>query len=265
MLKIVVCVKAVPDPQKVCDIRIDPVTRTLLRCEVPMVLNSLDKNALEAALQLKEQEAAHVTVISMGPPEGGNIVKECLALGADRGVLLSDPAFGGADAYATAFTLAKGVEKLGPFDLVLCGMASSDGATEWVGPMVAAFLDVPVVTKVKEIGTRDGEWWQVKAAVENGHRLMRVELPAVLTVTRELNTPRTLSFAGIIRSRQKEIATWGPQEIEVPEGKVGLEGSPTIVTAMTTLESKRTVKMIEGTREEKADALVRLLSDQGIL
>jgi electron transfer flavoprotein beta subunit len=106
MLNIVVCIKAVPDPQKACDIKIDPQSKTLLRCDVPMVLNPLDKHALETALNIKAEMEAHITVLSMGPPDAGAIVKECLALGADKGILLSDVAFGGADAFATAFTLA---------------------------------------------------------------------------------------------------------------------------------------------------------------
>ena len=155
MLNIVVCVKAVPDPKEACNIKIDPATKTLLRCDVPMVVNPLDKNAIEVALQLKEKTDVRITVLSMGPPEAGNIVKECLALGADRGILLSDPAFGGADTFATAFTLAKGIEKIGPCDVILCGMASSDGSTEWVGPQIATFLKLPVVTMVKEIVESD--------------------------------------------------------------------------------------------------------------
>ena len=155
MFNIVVCVKAVPDPKEACNIKIDPNTKTLMRCEVPLVINPLDKNAMEAALQLKAQFDAHISVLSMGPPEAGNIVKECLALGADQGFLLSDPAFGGADAYATAFTLAKGIEKIGAYDVIFCGMASSDGSTEWVGPEIATFLNIPVVTMVKEIVESD--------------------------------------------------------------------------------------------------------------
>jgi electron transfer flavoprotein beta subunit len=265
MLNIVVCAKAVPDPKEACNLKIDPVTKTLMRCEVPLVLNPLDKNAMEAALQLKEQMDAHITVISMGPPEAGNIVKECLALGADRGYLLSDPAFGGADAFATAFTLAKGIEKMDSFDVIFCGMASSDGSTEWVGPEIATFLSIPVVTMVKEIVEYGGEWWKVKASLENGYRLMRVKLPVVFTVARELNTPRTLSFSGIIKSRKKEITRWGINELDVTEASVGLKGSPTIVSDLSPTESKREVELISGTREEKAEILVQKLADAGVI
>jgi electron transfer flavoprotein beta subunit len=265
MLNITVCVKAVPDPKEACNIKIDPDTKTLMRCDVPFVINPLDKNAMEAAVQLKEQGDAHITVISMGPPDAGNIVKECLALGADQGYLLSDPAFGGADAYATALTLAKGIEKVGAHDVVFCGMASSDGATEWVGPEIATFLNMPVVTMVKEIVEWGPETCQVKASLENGYRLVRVKLPAVLTVTRDLNTPRTLSFSGIIKARKKEITRWDANDLGVPPETLGLKGSPTVVSNLSTTESKRQVEMINGTREEKAEQLVQKLAEAGVL
>jgi electron transfer flavoprotein beta subunit len=265
VLKIVVCVKAVPDPKEAHKIRIDPVTRTLTRCDIPLVLNPLDKNAMEAALQLKEQLDGHIAVLSMGPPEAANVVKECLALGADQGFLLSDQDFGGADAYATAYTLAKGIEKIGAYDVVFCGMASSDSSTEWVGPEIATFLNIPVVTSVREIVEYNEEWWKVKASLENGYRLVQIKLPAVFTVTRELNIPRTLSFSGIVKARKKEIIQWGVNDLSVPEEMVGLEGSPTIVSNMTTMDSKREVEMIIGTREEKVQRLIQKLADAGLI
>ncbi len=265
MLRIVVCVKAVPDPKEASNIRIDPVTRTLQRCDIPLVMNPLDKNAMEAALQLKEQLEAHITVLSMGPPPAGKIVKECLALGADRGILLCDQACGGADAYATAYALARAIEKTASYDVVFFGMASSDSGTEWVGPEIATFLRLPVVTRVKEIVEYDGGWWRVKASLENGYRLVQVELPAVFTVTRELNTPRALSFSGIVKAREKEITEWGIDDLGVPEGSVGLKGSPTIVSNVTIRESKRQVEMITGTREEKAELLIQKLARAGVV
>jgi electron transfer flavoprotein alpha/beta subunit len=265
MLKIVVCVKAVPDPKVACKIKIDPVSKTLLRCDVPMALNPLDKHAMEAAICLKERFGAHVSVLSMGPPPAGAIVKECMALGADRGVLLSDREFGGADTFATSFTLAKGIEKIGVPDVVLCGMASSDGATEWVGPQIATFLDMPVVTMVKEIVECEGECWKVKSALENGYRLMRVRMPALFTVTRDLNTPRALSFSGIIKARKKEIEQWGVKELDVSPESVGLRGSPTIVSKLASRENKRNAEIIAGTREEKAEVLLQRIADAGVI
>jgi electron transfer flavoprotein beta subunit len=265
MLNIVVCVKAVPDPNEACNIKIDPETKTLLRCDVPMVINPLDKNAMEAALQLKRTRGAEITVLSMGPPPAGQIVKECLALGADHGILLSDPAFGGADAYATAFTLAKGIQKIGPCDLVLCGMASSDGATEWVGPQIATFLHFPVVTMVREIEDDAEGDWLVKADWEDGYRRVAVELPAVFTVTRDLNRPKALSFSGIIKARKKEITTWTLADLDTAAEAVGLKGSPTIVGKFGTIDNRRSVQMLAGTAEEKADALVKILAEAGAI
>ena len=265
MLKIVVCVKAVPDPRQACNLKIDPVTKTLLRCDVPMVLNPLDKHALEAALKIKTEKGAHICVLSMGPPEAGSIVRECMALGADEGILLSDPCFGGADAYATAYTLATGVQKIGDVNAVLCGMASSDGATEWVGPEMAIMLGMPVVTRVREITMCNDELWEVKAALENGYRRMRVRLPALLTVTRDLNAPRALSFSGIIKARKKIITQWGLEDLGVPAETVGIKGSPTIVTEMCTVDNARRVTFLEGTREEKAEQLLHKLIEEGVL
>lgn len=265
MMKIIVCVKAVPDPKEICKIRIDPTTKTLMRCEVPLVINPLDKFALEAAVQLKESREASVTVISMGPPPAETILKECMALGADRAVLLSDRAFGGADTFATAFTLAKGICKIGPFDLILCGMASSDGATEWVGPQIATFLNIPVVTMVRKIEAMEGNLWRVQSDWKDGYRRVEVRLPALLTVTRELNQPRALSFSGIIKARKKTIESWDLDSLGLSPDLVGAKGSPTVVSNMSTVESRREGEILEGTLEEKADLLVLRLVQMGIL
>jgi electron transfer flavoprotein beta subunit len=265
MRSIVVCVKAVPDPNEIDKIKIDPVSKTLTRHDIPLVVNPLDRNALEAALRIKEESEAFITILSMGPPAAGNVVKECLALGADQGILLSDPTFAGADAYATALTLSKAVKKLGAIDCVFCGRASSDGATEWVGPELATFLDLPVVTMVREFDDTGTGNWKVKADIEEGFRIVEVELPAVFTVTHELNKPRTLSFSGIIKSRKKEITIWGLSDIGVSEDEVGLRGSPTIVSSLRIVEGGRSCEIIEGTQEEKADTLINKLVTAGVL
>ena len=264
MLKVVVCVKAVPDPKDADKIRIDPKTKALTRVDIPLVLNPNDKYALEAALQLKEEEGASITVLSMGPPPAAKIVRECMALGADEGILLTDSAFSGADAYATAITLATAIRKLGQVDLILCGMASSDGSTEWVGPELAAILGVPVVTRIKEIVTRTAEWWTLKADIENGYRQVRVQLPAVLTVTRDLNLPRSLSFSGVVKAGQMEIISWDAEALDLLAEDVGLRGSPSLVSEMFTQESRREVHFLTGTREEMADQLVQKLAEAGV-
>ncbi len=264
-MNIVVCVKAVPDPREICKIRIDPATKTLMRCDVPFVINSLDRHALEAALEIKQARGGDITVISMGPPPADAIVKECMALGADRGILLCDRAFGGADAYATALTLAKGIEKAGPCDLVLCGMASSDGATEWVGPQIATFLNIPVVTMVRKFESREGMEWRMQTDWENGFRRVEVRLPALLTVTRELNRPKALSFSGILKARKKIIEQWDLGALGVPAELLGAKGSPTIVSEMAPLDNKRSVELLQGDMEEKAEQLVSRLAGMGVI
>jgi electron transfer flavoprotein beta subunit len=265
MLNIVVCVKAVPDPSASDKLKIDPVTKALPRLDIPLVMNPLDSHALEAALQLKKKYGAHITALCMGPPLAGNVVRECLALGADKGILLTDPAFAGADAFVTAYTLAKAIEKIDSPNVVFCGMASSDGATEWVGPEIATFLNMPVVTMVREIVEDEGDEWIVKADYEHGYRTVKLKLPAVLTVTRNLNQPKPLSFSGILKARSKEITEWGHDELGVPVERLGLKGSPTIVTEMYPLESRREAEMIRGTLQEKVERVVKILSDAGVV
>jgi electron transfer flavoprotein alpha/beta subunit len=263
MLNIVVCIKAVPDPDKADSIKIDPDTMTLIRKDIPMVLNPLDKFALQAAINLKEDQDTHITVISMGPPAAASIVKECMALGADKGILLSDMAFGGADAFATAYTLAAGVKKLENVDVVFCGMASSDGATEWVGPQIASFLSAPVVTMVNAIEEIKDKTWTVKADFDNGYRRVKIQLPAVFTVTRHLNQPKTLSFSGIIKARKKQVEILDLKQLGADPSMVGVNGSPTIVSKMEATVNKRETTMIQGTREEKAQQVVQILKDSG--
>jgi electron transfer flavoprotein alpha/beta subunit len=265
MLNIIVCVKAVPDPRVADKIKIDPVTKSLPRLDIPLVINPLDSHALEAALQLKKKYETHITILCMGPPLAGNVVRECLALGADKGILLTDRAFAGADAYATAYTLAKAIEKNTPVDLVICGMSSSDGATEWVGPEISIFLDLPVVTMVREIVFDQGYEWVVNADYKSGYRKVRLKLPAVITVTRNLNKPKPLSFSGILKARNKKITEWNQEDLGIPEELIGLKGSPTKVTEMFQLKSQRQVQMLEGTLHEKVEQLLRILSDVGAI
>jgi electron transfer flavoprotein alpha/beta subunit len=265
MYRIIVCVKAVPDPDQEHRIKIDPISRNILHGDVPLVINPVDRNALEAALQIKEGRNAHISIISMGPSEAGSVIRECLALGADEGFLLSDPAFAGADAYATAFTLSKGIEKLNPFDVILCGRASSDSSTEWVGPELATFLEIPVVTRVNEIMVSGPDGWEVRADIENGYRRVRVKPPLLLTVTSDLNIPRTLSFSGVIEARNKALTEWGKDDLCVAPSAVGLKGSPTIVSGIQEIVVRKEAEIIAGTAQEKAERLLQILVDAGVI
>jgi electron transfer flavoprotein beta subunit len=265
MKDIIVCVKAVPDPQDADKIKINPKTKTLSRSDIPMVINPLDRNAMEAALYFKEKYDSKISVLSMGPPETVEVIKECLALGADDGYLLSDMVFAGGDTLATARTLSRGIGKIGIPDLVLCGMASSDGSTEWVGPQIAAMLDIPVITSICEFVDFNNDIWRVKAKLEDGYRLVDVVVPALFTVTREVNQPRELSFSGIMKARKKEVITWTLKDLDVSENAVGLKGSPTVVNKLETMETGRQVEFLNGSRDEKASLLVEKLKSAGVL
>ena len=144
-------------------------------------------------------------------------------------------------------------------------MASSDGSTEWVGAQIATFLGVPVVTMVREIVECDGDCWKVESSFDDGYRLVRVNLPAVLTVTLKLNSPRALKPSGIIKARKKEFSQWGIDDLGVSAESVGLKGSPTIVSALDTIESRREVEILEGTRDEKTEQLLQRLTDTGLV
>ncbi len=265
MLNVIVCIKAVPDPRYADKIKIDPVTKLLPRMDIPLVINPLDRHALEAALQVKKKYGGHITILSMGPPIAINAVRECLALGADEGILLTDRSFAGADAFATAYTLAKAIEKTGAVDVVFCGMASSDGATEWVGPEIATFLNMPVVTMVREIIDDQGDEWIVKSDCEHGYRVIKLKLPAVITVTRDLNIPKPVSFSGILKARSKEITEWNRDTLAVLPDRVGVKGSPTCVTQMYPLTSRRQAYILEGTLQEKVEHLTQILDEVGAL
>lgn len=183
-MKILVFVKQVPDTD---DVKLDE-RGNLKRDGVASMINPLDANAVEAAIQLKEKYGATVVAISMGPPQAEDVLKKALALGCDEAYLLSDRAFGGADTLATAYTLAKGAEKIGDYDLLLFGRHAVDGDTAQTGPATAAFLGIPQVTLASSIDVKDG-WVYCDRVLEDSAEKVRAKLPALVTVTAEINTP----------------------------------------------------------------------------
>ena len=231
-MDIIVCLKQVPHPEHFSKVTFDPVRGTKIREGIPAVINPPDRNALEEALRLREAHGGTVTVLSMGRPQTRESLEEALATGADRAIHLCDRAFSGADTLATAATLAAGIRKLGRFDLILCGAESMVGATGQVGPQLAELLDIPQVTLVEAIESSDGGKLVVRRALEHGYMRVMVSLPALITVTRELNTPRLPSVLGIIEAASKQTLTWGCAELGITPDAVGLEGSPTKVVSI---------------------------------
>ncbi len=225
-MNIVVCIKQVPDTTEV---RINPETNTLIRDGVESIINPFDSYAIEEAVRIRERLGeGKVTVITMGPPQADQALREAISVGADEGVLVCSRAFAGGDTWATSLTLAYAMKKLNP-DVILTGKQAIDGDTAQVGPGISCHLDMPqacYVSKVREI--KKGQAI-VECLMETGKEVLEVELPAVLTVVKEINEPRLPSFKGKMKAKKAEITVWSEKDIEADPEKVGLKGSPTSV------------------------------------
>ena len=224
-MNIVVCIKQVPDTNEV---RIDPVRGTLIREGVPAIMNPDDKAGLEAALRLKDETGAKVSVISMGPMQADLVLREALAMGADEAYLVSDRAFGGADTWATSSTLAAAISKM-DYDLVITGRQAIDGDTAQVGPEIAEHLQIPNISYAEEVRVEGGEV-VVKRQYEDRYHTVRAKLPALITALSELNAPRYMTPGGIFDAfREKQVTVWTRADVPVDDGNIGLNGSPTRV------------------------------------
>ncbi len=230
-MHIVCCIKQVPDTTQV---KIDPETNTLMRSGVESICNPYDLVAAEAAVQLTEKYGGKVTVISMGPPQAESALRECLALGANEAILLSDRAFAGADTLATSYTLSRTIARIAatdPVHLVICGKQAIDGDTAQTGPGIATRLGYTQSTYVSEIVSvnLENSTVTVKREVEGGSEVVEGKLPALLTVELELSSIRYTSLPELVRSLRQDIRVWGASEIDAPPERLGLKGSPTSV------------------------------------
>lgn len=251
-MKIVVCLKQVPDTTAV---KIDPKTGTLIREGVPSIINPEDKHALEAALVLKDKYSAHVTVISMGPPQAQNALREALSMGADEAILITDRAFAGADTLATSNALAGALRKL-EYDIIFAGRQAIDGDTAQVGPQIAEHIGLPQVTYVQDVQI-NGDTLLVNRALEDGHEIIEVKAPVMLTAIKELNHPRYMNARDIFASANKEIKIWSADDIDVDKSKLGLAGSPTKVKRSWAKEVKGAGELVE---KEPAEAVAYVVS-----
>ncbi len=261
-MEIAVLVKQVPDT---AEVKIDPKTGTLIREGVEGVVNPEDLNAVEAALVLKARHGGCVTVLTMGPPQAREALLETLAMGADRAVHLTDKAFAGADTLATSYTLGKAVEKLGPFDLVICGRQAIDGDTAQIGPQVAEYLGIPQATYVQEIEIRDGVLRAVRR-LDAGTETIETPLPALVTVLGSLNSPRLPTVPGIIDacSSKDRLSVMNAADIGARAEKTGLRGSPTVVWKTETPKSERRCEMLKGSPAVQAQALAAILKKRNL-
>ena len=261
-MNIVVCIKQVPDTT---EIKINPVTGTLIRDGVPSIMNPDDKGGLEMALRLKDQYGAHVTVITMGPPQADQILREAFAMGVDRAILLTDRKFAGADTLATSNALAGALRTL-EWDMIITGRQAIDGDTAQVGPQTAEHLDIPQVSYVCGLEVeKGGKALRVTRETEDGVQILEAQMPCLLTVLSSAVKPRYMSAPGIVEAYNKNVEIWSADKIDVDETKLGLKGSPTKVLKAFTKGLKAPGEVFEVEPEEAVGIIISRLKEKFII
>ena len=261
-MNIVVCIKQVPNTNEV---KLDPKTGTLIREGVPSIINPDDKAGLEAALRLKDANGAHVTVLSMGPPQAETALREALAMGADDAILVTDRAFGGADTWATAHTIAAALKTI-PYDLIITGRQAIDGDTAQVGPQIAENLHIPNISYAEEIKV-EGDYITVKRQFEDRYHIVKAKMPCLITALSELNEPRYMTPGGIFDAyREKKIKIVTRKDLDVKDGDIGLKGSPTRVIKTFTKSPKAAGTLVSNLDpQEAADYMLEKLQEKFII
>lgn len=255
-MNIIVCIKQVPNTT---EIRIDPVTNTLVREGVESIINPFDLYAIEEAIKLKEQYGGKITAVSMGPPQVENALREAVSMGVDEIILLSDRKFAGADTWATSFTLAAAIEKIKDYDLILFGQQAIDGDTAQVGPGVATHLKLPQTCFVRKINKVDESSITVERLMEDGYDTVEMPLPAVITVVKEINIPRLPSLRGKRTAKTVELTVWNADDLQVPSEKIGLNGSPTQVVKIFSPSLEKDGQKYEVETDEAVEILYNKL------
>jgi electron transfer flavoprotein beta subunit len=254
----VVCIKQVPDTTNV---RIDPVTNTLMREGVQSIINPFDMYAIEESLRLRERVGGKITAISMGPPQAEAALRDAISMGVDQGILVSDRAFAGSDTWATSYTLALALRKIGDFNVILCGKQASDGDTAQVGPGIATHLDLPQITYVRKIDEIDAQHIVAQRLLETGIEVVETPLPCVLTVVKEINEPRLPSLKGKLAAKKAVVVKWTAQDIQATPERIGLNGSPTKVVKIFTPKPREGGQMLKGEPEEAVAQLAQKIKD----
>ena len=266
-MKIIVCVKQVPDTSGKVAVNPDG---TLNRASMATITNPDDLNAVEAALQLKEQTGAEITVISMGPPPAEGMLREIMARGVDRAVLVSGREFGGSDTYATSQILAAAINKIGleDDDVVLCGRQAIDGDTAQVGPQIAEKLGLPQVSYAAEI-TKEGDTITVKRMLEDGYMTIQVKTPCLITCIKELNAPRYMSVGGVFDCYSMPYEVYDYETLKddplIDPTTIGLKGSPTNIFKSFTPPQKGVGMMLEGADKATCEKLAGLLAAKHLI
>jgi len=254
-MKIIVCIKQVPDTEELQKVKVDPQTNTLVREGVPGIINPFDENAIEEALRLREKRGGKVTVLSMGPSQAEVSLRKTLAMGADEAVLLSDRLFAGSDTLATSYTLARAIKRMGNFDLILLGKQAIDGDTAQVGPGLAEWLNLPQITYARKIEVNENKI-RVERVLEDAFQVVESPLPALVTVTKDINEPRYPSLRGLLRAKKENIPIWTAEDFPLDKRKIGLEGSPTQVVKVFIPQPPRKGKILSGEISQAVDKLI---------
>jgi len=256
-MNIIVCLKPAPDPRYWDRIQLDPATKALQREGIPGILGPLDKRALEEGLRIKEKHGGKVAVVAMAPPSAKDNLAEALAMGADEAYLLSDRAFAGSDTWSTSLVLSKAILRFGAFDLILCGSYSVDGSTGHVGAQLGELLGIPNISQVAAVEGIAGGMLRSRSIVESGYRILETSLPCLITVSREINTPRFTSLFGVIEAESKPLTTWTAADLGLSLKDIGFNGSPTQTGDVFLPEMKRKAQMLSGEPEEMLPEIVR--------
>lgn len=263
-LKIVVCLKPIPDPQYYNQITIDLETKRVNRQGIPTIISPIDRHAVEEALKIREKHGGKVIIVSMAPPDAKETIQEALAMGADEAYLLSDRKFGGADTWATSYVLAEGIKQIGGVDLVLTATESGDGATAQVSSQLGEWLGFSHIWGVMDCEVKNVEDIYLKTKIENGYMEWNGKLPLVLAVTREINNPRYTSIMGVIKAKKKPFTTWTFDDMDLIEENLGLKGSPTQAGELFSPDMNRKGEIIKGNSEEIVKYIIEKLRSNGI-
>lgn len=255
-MRIIVCIKQVPGTN---EIKMDPVTNTIIRENVTAIINPFDTYAIEEAVRIKEKTGALVYGLSMGIPSATEMLKEAISLRIDKGILLTDRKFAGADTLATSYALSKGIEKIGEFDLIICGKQATDGDTAQVGPSLANALGIAYATDISKILEVKQNEMRCLKITDDGYEEILVKLPALISVVKEINMPRLPSIKSMKTAKKAEIEILTFEEINADENRMGLKGSPTQVRKIFVPVHNVNNEMIEGTVEQKAEKLSETL------
>lgn len=262
MVRVIVCVKQAVDVSKV---KVDAITRRLIVADAPRKISDFDKNALEEAVRIKEKLGGEVLAVTVGPEGARILLREALAMGADKAYLISDPAFEGSDTLATSYILAEAIRKIGQFDLIICGEASIDSFSAQIGPRLAEALGIPLITYVKRLNV-EGDAVIAERSLEDCFETVRAKIPALITVTKEINEPRIPSFTAIMKASKKEIVTWKATDLGVSAEKVGEAGSAVRVLEVLAPKVERKRIVVKGeTVTEIAEKLAKTLIQEGVV